>query len=106
MHNSFLNTCSCHLGFKGPDCSLKELCPQLKNCNNNGVCTKNATEYYCYGGYKGSECQIIQCDQVGDCSAHGECDFGYTGKYCNETTCESLNFCSFNGQCNSEQKCI
>jgi hypothetical protein len=107
------NKCKCNPGYGGTSCLEKIVCPELNNCNDNGICDKNLTECSCFFGYSGRYCEIISCEQVNNCSMRGkcvepnlcECNLGYTGKYCNQTSCESLNFCSFNGEC-IDNKCV
>jgi len=60
--------CICDIGFRGPDCSLRE-CPsdadvmggdgreQGRDCSGRGVCDYNTGVCTCFSGYYGAKCQ-------------------------------------------------
>jgi hypothetical protein len=101
--NIFTQTCSCHPGFSGSDCS-NIVCP--KNCSYNGTCNPDGT-CTCYNGFFGNDCSEILCPN--NCSLNGTCDYktgtctclkGWKGTDCSTPDFECINNCSQNGTCN------
>lgn len=70
-----LMACKCDIGFRGPDCSLKE-CPSKKDpleevnengesgfysdCTGHGLCDYNTGLCSCFDGYSGEACETVQ----------------------------------------------
>lgn len=96
------NTCTCELGWFGPDCAR---CVCLPGCVN-GTCTK-PFECRCREGYTGLYCDKPICREGcvhGTCKDPGECTChpGWTGPECSE--CIPLPDC-LNGFCEKPLEC-
>ncbi|XP_019646646.1 PREDICTED: uncharacterized protein LOC109487118 [Branchiostoma belcheri] len=110
------NICQCYSGYQGLNCSEAQSCPELQECNENGVCFNNSdgqNECRCYPGVTGSSCDHPDCTKQNNCTNNGtciepnlcQCDTGYTGNDCANFSCESLQYCSGHGNCVSFDTC-
>lgn len=96
--------------------SSSGFCPS--NCNRRGSCS--GTMCICDAGWTGNDCSKISCEDVANCSYHGECvgpnickcDPGWYGSHCGASKCPRYSSCQQCtkdegcGWCDTTQKCV